>query len=108
YYLSLLLEYGFLGFLLFMLFWICVSWKAFIAYIDAREGDALFAGPLCCALVNFTVVKGVLSSEANMPLAFLLAGCFVGLTWQQRNQEKTAKPVPRGFAPAAAAAIPAQ
>ncbi|OYU15758.1 MAG: hypothetical protein CFE37_04285 [Alphaproteobacteria bacterium PA4] len=108
YYLSLLLEYGFLGFLLFMLFFVYVIWRAFRLYIEVREPEAQLAGPICSALLNFIVVRSVLSPEPNMPIAFLYAGCLAGLIWRLQNPDRPRgvpqpKPAPPGFA-----AIPAQ
>lgn len=104
YYLSLLLEYGFLGFLAFMALFLTLAWRMFRSFVVSRDPEMQLTGPLCCAIVNFIVVRGVLSPEQNMPLAFMFAGAFVGLTWQvsHRNAASAAPaaaPTPPALAP---------
>jgi hypothetical protein len=67
--------------------------------IAKTEEEQLWA-PLALALVNFVLVKSVLSSENTIPLAFIFVGCVLGLLWQQRERNKV------GSVAAAVAALP--
>ena len=85
YYLSLLLEYGPLGLLTFVLMFGLAAWFGFRMFITARNSDELVAGPLAIGLVSFVIIKSVLSSEINIPIAFMMAGCIIGLMWQRAH-----------------------
>lgn len=97
YFLNLLLEYGFAGLALFVVLFALTAWVAFRAYLDARDEDreAQLAAPLSVAMLNFTIIKSVLSSEINIPIAFVFAGCVVGLIWQaERRRANPGAPLP--------------
>ena len=84
YYVSLLLEYGFVGFAAFLiLFGVQLIWGLKM-YLVAPPGDESFAGPATIALLNFVVIKSVLSSEFNMPLAFVFLGFLFAIAVRQR------------------------
>ncbi|PZN92533.1 MAG: hypothetical protein DCF31_15900 [Alphaproteobacteria bacterium] len=85
YYLSLLLEYGPLGFLCFMFLFGTIAWYGFQTYRAAKSDDQDMAAPLSVALLNFMVIKSVLSSELNIPIAFMFTGFIVGLMYQQQK-----------------------
>ncbi len=85
YYLSLLLDYGVLGLLLFIAMFVLPGWYGFRASNDAQTAEQELAAPLAIGLLNFIVVKSVLSSEGNSPLAFIMLGAIVGIVWQQKN-----------------------
>lgn len=92
YYLSLLLEYGVIGLAVFVLLFALPGWFGFKAFSDARTDEEELAGPLAIGLVNFTVIKSVLSSEINMPIAFVMLGALVGMIWKQNLARRN--PVP--------------
>ncbi len=110
YYLSLLLEYGVLGLVAFVLLFGLPGWFGFKSYNLAETEEEQLIAPIAIGLVNFTVIKSVLSSEINMPIAFVMLGVVVGMIWRQQH---TARPVtidsdvaapdlrklPAGFAP---------
>lgn len=88
YYVSLLLEYGFIGFIAFMLlFGVQLVWGLKM-YLQAQSSDESFVGPATIALLNFVVIKSVLSSEFNMPLAFVLLGVVFATAVIQRDRGK--------------------
>lgn len=86
YYVSLLLEYGLVGFIAFMLLFGAQLIWGLKMYLIAEPGDESFAGPATIALLNFLVIKSVLSSEFNMPLAFVLLGFLFAIAVQQRQR----------------------
>ena len=109
YYLSLLLEYGVLGLGVFILLFALPGWFGFKAWNEAETEDELLVGPIAIGLVNFTVIKSVLSSEINMPIAFVMLGAVVGLIWRQ-NRKTVAGPAaeaaPPGVTAIRSAALP--
>ena len=100
YYVSLLLEYGLIGFVAFMLmFGVQLIWGLKM-YLAAEPGDESYAGPVTIALLNFLVIKSVLSSEFNMPLAFVFLGFLFAIAVRQRARSTTS------VAPAPAIRLP--
>ncbi|WP_310497311.1 O-antigen ligase family protein [Sandarakinorhabdus sp.] len=85
YYLTLLLDYGVFALPLFMLMFGLPLWHGFRAYMKSRDDETDLTAPLGIALFNFVVIAGVLSSEANQPIAFAILGCLGGLIWRQNN-----------------------
>ncbi len=85
YYLSLLLEYGFIGFAAFMVLFAGQLIVGLRLYLDA-EGEEKFVGPAVIAMLNFVVIKSVLSSEFNMPLAFIFLGMVFAVALRQRQR----------------------
>ncbi len=108
YYLSLLLEYGVVGFAAFIAMFGGQAWYGARMYFAAAPGEEDFAGPVTIALLNFLVIKSVLSSEFNMPLAFIFLGMLTAIAWRQQQRLGVAAPVhPAGarHAPASSGAL---
>jgi O-antigen ligase len=82
YYLSLLLEYGYIGFLAFMMFFATSAAHAVRFYFRTRNDDQLILLPIAVAIVNFVVIKMVASTESSMPIVIMLAGFAVGMAAQ--------------------------
>ena len=100
YFLSLLLEYGFVGFIAFVAMFAGQLVFGLRLYL-AAEGEEKLVGPAVIAMLNFVVIKSVLSSEFNMPLAFTFLGMvFATTVLQRRRLGATAAP---GHGPALAA-----
>ncbi|TRW15233.1 O-antigen ligase family protein [Glacieibacterium frigidum] len=104
YYLSLLLEYGFVGFAAFVLLFGGQFFWGLKMYLKAPEGEEALVGPATIALLNFFVIKSVLSSEFNMPLAFVFLGMVFAVAVRQRARDGLAVP---GRTPAPYGALPA-
>lgn len=88
YYLSLVLEYGVVGFAAFLAMFGGQAIYGMRIYLAAPPGEENLAGPISIALLNFLVIKAVLSSEFNMPIAFTFLGFMFALAWRQ--QQRTA------------------
>ena len=101
YFLSLLLEYGFVGFIAFVALFAGQVVVALRLYLDA-EGEETLVGPATIAMLNFVVIKSVLSSEFNMPLAFVFLGFLFAVAVRQRRRMGVAT-ARAGYAGAAAA-----
>jgi hypothetical protein len=84
YFLTVLLEYGWLGMVTFILLLASTVWLGFLLYQTAQTKEEQLAGPLSIGMLNILIVKSVLSSEINLPIAFIMAGCLVGLAYQRQ------------------------
>ena len=79
YYLTLLMDYGVMGAVSFLVFFAAAMIIGCRTYLRAPRGSEIeLAGPIGLSLLNFIVVKLVLSQESNHWLAFTLAGAVVG------------------------------
>ena len=93
YYLSIALEYGIIGFLLyygFLLQGVYFSTKFALRPEAHGRDDFSFFGPLTNALVNFLVIKSVFSQESNHPLAFMMIGAVVTLVYRIERDGRAA------------------
>ncbi|WP_426166374.1 O-antigen ligase family protein [Sandarakinorhabdus sp. DWP1-3-1] len=99
YYLSLLMDYGPIGFVCFLLIFASVVWFGFKAYLAAATPDQDMAAPLAVGLLNFLVIKSVLSAELNIPIAFMMTGFVVGLMYQQQRAGLVPPPATKPILP---------
>lgn len=93
YYLSVLLELGILGFVVYYALFLRAAWTAAkVTIFTPQEREVQMLLPISVALVNFVVVKAVLSQEANHPLVFIMLGAVVALTFRAKaaNAARTA------------------
>jgi hypothetical protein len=97
FYLTVMMDAGILALPLFLATFLIPVWLAFKYYHDAKTPEQEILAPLAIAIINFVIVKSVLTSEANIPLAFAYVGCIIGLVWQRKRL-----PEARGEAPALA------
>lgn len=82
---NLLLDYGVLGFVVFVALMFTAVWLGFRTYFRARDIEEELAGPATVAIISFLVVKLVLSTDTNQYLVFALIGLIVGLAWRQNR-----------------------
>lgn len=87
YYLSVALEYGVLGFLIYYGMFYYAIVKSGKTYLLAKSKETMLLLPVTIALLNYVIVKLVLSQEANHPLAFALLGMAVALMYRVRTQD---------------------
>jgi hypothetical protein len=83
YWLSVLLEIGVAGFIVFyglMLRGAFTAARTVVLVGPEREFGLLL--PMSVALINFVIVKSVFSQEANHPLVFMILGAVVALTYR--------------------------
>lgn len=98
YFLSLLLDVGFLGLALFLALFLTGGYVGARRAIESPEGETLWIAPAAIALINFIIIKAVLSQAENQPLVFALLGMVVALGWRIRQAAGAAP----GFPPEAA------
>ena len=81
YYLSMLVDYGVIGFLVFYgMFAVSIFYSAKASLTsDMKSTDNLFLGPIAISLTNFFVIKSVFSQEDNHPLVFMMMGMVAAL-----------------------------
>lgn len=91
YYLTVMMDAGFLALPLFLAVFCIPAYVAFRYFRDSKSAEMDLLAPIILALLNFVIVKSVLSQEQMMPMAYMLVGCIVGLVWQ-RTREASAIP----------------
>jgi hypothetical protein len=82
YYLSVLIDYGAIGFLAFMTFFATSAAHAGRFYFRADDDKKLILLPIAVTIVNFLVIKAVASTESSMPIVIMMAGFSLGLAAQ--------------------------
>jgi len=100
YYISMLMDFGVIGFCLFFGLFIRAAWTGGKVVVTLRpKGELTMLLPLVVALMNFVVIKSVFSQNANHPLVFMLLGAVVALTYRAQREEgyvpRTASMTPR-------------
>jgi hypothetical protein len=87
YYLSVLLEYGVIGFVVYFGTFIAAIYRAVVTALSASwfDDEVSLAAPAAVSLTNFVFTKSVLSQEDNHSLAFLMLGVVLGLASQARR-----------------------
>jgi hypothetical protein len=97
YYLSLLLEIGVIGFIAYFAMFIRGIFLSTSILVNSKEHEIRLLMPISVSLINFIIVKSVLSQDANHPLAFMMIGAIVGLAYRARNHSVgDAQPAIRG------------
>lgn len=82
YYLTLLLEYGFIGFFAFMIFFMSCAAHSARFYFRTEDEDQRLLLPIAVAIFNFIIIKAVASTESSMPIVIMMAGFAVGMAAQ--------------------------
>jgi hypothetical protein len=97
YYITIFLELGVLGFIVYYGIMLRGAWVAAnVAIRSPLERELRLLIPFSVALVNYVIVKSVLSQDANHPLVFMMLGAVVALTYRARQQEAAQAAGPAG------------
>jgi hypothetical protein len=82
YYLSVALEYGVVGFIVYYGMFAIAIYEGFRRYLLApsKDEDRSFILPISVSLVAFVVIKGVFSQQDNHPVVFMMLGALVALS----------------------------
>ncbi|MEW5684995.1 MAG: O-antigen ligase family protein [Pseudomonadota bacterium] len=87
YWLSVLLEIGVVGFLVFYGLMLRGAFTAARTLVATNgKGEMRLLLPMAVALLNFIIVKMVLSQDANHPLIFMILGAVVALNYRAKQQ----------------------
>ncbi len=92
YFLNLLLDTGFIGFLAYLAIFGSAGVTGALTVIKSpgtRENRLLM--PLVVIMPAFVIVKGVLSQDANHPLIFIMLGAITALVHRTRQQARDAE-----------------
>jgi hypothetical protein len=84
-YLSILLDYGPLGLITLLSMLALLVWQGQKLYLNSRSEEEQMIAPMALGVMNFIVIKAVMSNDGNWPIVFILAGSIVGLAWKRRN-----------------------
>ena len=87
YYLSVLLDYGFVGFFVFYGMLIAAIVQGARIAKSGTTKQHHIAATLSIFLLCFLATKAVLSQEANHPLMFMVMGALVALTYSVKSKE---------------------
>jgi hypothetical protein len=90
YYLSILLEYGIAGFVVYYgIFFIAIYEGGRRSLFSLKENeDTAFLLPLSISLFDFVVIKSVFSQQDNHAIAFMMLGAIVGLCAMQKKTKR--------------------
>ncbi len=91
YFLTLLLDYGILGFISYMGFCISGAIRGLKTYFRADDDELLLAGPLAIAVLNSVVIKLVLSQEQMQPLLFIFMGALMATAYRHKMAVEAAR-----------------
>ncbi|WP_439532514.1 O-antigen ligase family protein [Polymorphobacter sp.] len=87
YYLSVMLDYGIIALPIFLMMFSLPLWYGFISLKRVRTPEMELIAPLSIGLFNFLIIKSVLSSTSNFPLAFIMLGFMVALIARMQSDD---------------------
>ncbi len=93
YYITVLIDFGVLGFFAFFGMILTGALQAYIGGYRARETEAQLLLPTAVVLVLFVVIKGVLSQDDNHAIIYMLLGMVAAFTHRARVRQREAKAV---------------
>lgn len=102
YYLSLALELGILGLVLFVMFFLLTLMRLLREVNHIFDDETELIGPAAISIANFLIIKSVLSQQENHPVMFLIVGMALALAERIRRHR-----VSDGQARAGEAGMPA-
>jgi hypothetical protein len=86
YYLSVALEVGVIGFIAYYGAFVLSIWGGVRVSFEATKNEqTAWLVPTTLALINYVVIKSVLSQQENHPIAFALLGLAMALTHQAKK-----------------------
>lgn len=92
YYLAAALEFGILGFVIYYGMFVWATGRAALQAFLSNDEDVLYLAPTAVALVNFLLSKSIYSQTENHPLAFMLLGLVVALSYRYQNEARGGQP----------------
>jgi hypothetical protein len=87
YYLSVMLDFGIIALPIFVMMFSLPIWFAYASVKRARSEELQLMVPLAIGLFNFIIIKSVLSSTSNFPLAFVMLGLVVALVARMQSDD---------------------
>ena len=108
YYLSVALEYGIIGFLVYYGMFLTAVAIGGRNALDAKSDETRLLVPLVISLLIFLIIKSVFSQESNHPVAFAMLGAIVALTYRVRLEQSPSAAMSRAVRALPARAAPAE
>ncbi len=84
YYMNILVDFGVLGFILFLLFFVGCAWAAGRAYLRAGTAEEEMGAAVAASIMAFLTAKMVLSQVENHYFAFAIAGAALAIAARQQ------------------------
>jgi O-antigen ligase len=88
YYLSVMLDFGIIALPIFVMLFSLPMYFAIVSLKRARTLELQLLAPLAMGLFNFVIIKSVLSSTSNFPLAFAMMGFMVALVARMQSDDR--------------------
>lgn len=83
YFISVGLETGIIGFFAYFSAFVAAIWLGSrVALRHGKEAQVVWIAPAVISLINFVVIKSILSQQENHPLAFAMLGMVVALVYR--------------------------
>jgi hypothetical protein len=94
YYLSIVLEYGVLGFIVFYgMFAIAIlEGGRRSLFVSSQNEDRSFLLPITVSLMTFIIIKSVFSQQENHPIVFMMLGAMVAIIAAHRRHPAIPRP----------------
>ena len=86
YYISIAMDYGFVGFFVFYGLVLGAIWKAASIALTRRDQIGQLSAAFASMLTAYLIIKSVLSQEANQPLLFIGLGAVVVLSYLHKRE----------------------
>jgi hypothetical protein len=88
YYLSMLLDFGIVGFIVFFGIFISTIYSSVGAIMRSQslDGETSLIAPATISLMNFVVIKSVFSEEVNHQLVFMIVGLIVAMLYRLHKE----------------------
>lgn len=98
YYLTIALDFGILGFVLYFGMFIYAAYRAALVGLNTRDEEIGYLSAFAVCFINFIVIKAVFSQTENHPFIFLLLGATVALlarhkVIEQQKSRTVAQPI---------------
>ena len=90
FYVNVLMEFGFVGFILFYGMFILTVWqcaKTALTY-KGNDSEIELLKPIGIAIVTFFIIKSVFAEQYNHPIVFMLIGLALAVSYRAREEAK--------------------
>jgi O-antigen ligase len=91
YFLTLLLDYGILGFISYFGFLLSGAWAGLKTFFTTDDDELMLAGVLAISVLNSAVIRLVLSQEQMQPLIFMFMGAIMALVYRHKQAQAAAR-----------------
>jgi hypothetical protein len=92
YYLTLVLDYGILGIMLYFATFIVAIRYAWTGIKDERQILASYSVPISIALLSFIVIKAVFSQPDNHPMVYMILGMLSAVEYNRQRVRQRGDP----------------